>query len=41
LFGLWVPPDRKDILSWSDIPTDRQIPLRRNRDVIPASKLFF
>ena len=32
LLGFWVASDRKDILSWSDIPTDRQIPLGRYWD---------
>jgi hypothetical protein len=38
---LWVESNRENILSRRDVPTDRQIPLRRYRDVIPASQFFF
>jgi hypothetical protein len=41
LLCLWIAPDRKDILCWRNVPTDRQIPLGRYREVIPTSKLFF
>jgi hypothetical protein len=32
--------DREHILRWSNVPTDRQISLRRYRNTISASKLF-
>jgi hypothetical protein len=41
LLGLRMKSDRENILCWRNVPTDRQIPLRWNRNMIPASKLFF
>jgi hypothetical protein len=41
LLGLWVESNRKHVLSRSDVPTDRQIPLWWYRDMIPASKFIF
>ena len=34
LLSLWVEPDRENVLARSDIPTDGQISLWRDRDVV-------
>jgi hypothetical protein len=33
--------DREDVLRLGDVPTDSQISLRQDRDMIAASQLFF
>jgi hypothetical protein len=41
LLGLWIEPDRKHVLSGSDVPTDRRISLWWYRNMILPSKFFF
>jgi hypothetical protein len=38
--GFWIESDRENILRWSNVPTNRQISLRRDRNMMSASKLF-
>jgi hypothetical protein len=32
--GFRIGPNREDVLARSNVPTDRQVPLRRNRDMV-------
>src|SRR5262249_3106133 len=40
LLGFRIVPDSEDVLARSDVPTNRQVPLRRNRDMVTPRQFF-